>query len=199
MSGLLSNYLGGKFNTYLPNGFFLPKTSNKWNKVIASLNLLPFRDINDFVNQGIISTKINGLQDDGTEKQIMPKFDSGQRITNRTKTYQGSIDLQENLEKTISLTFKLRTSMMNWFILYENIIEYREDKSSPVYLPDVHSQIMNYNDDIICSIIYKNIRPVELTPLEFGSSDSSIFSRDYTLTLSYNEFELKVGFDKTRN
>jgi len=197
MNGLLTKYFSGKYITQLPQTFFLPNTYDKWNRVIKSLNMLPFETMADFINQGAFETEIPGLRDEGTDKQILPKFNKNSRVTNRSKTFKGSIDLQENIGKELIISYRL--SVFNWFVLYDNFIEFHENKDSPTHLPDVSTKLLNFNNDIVGYIVYKGIRMTELSRLRLGSSDSNINSNTFELKLSYNEFKFVTGFEKTRN
>lgn len=189
---MLSNPNWASFRFYFPQDWLLPNTRSKIDKQLK-YNDLPYTTAIDYLNSTIVNSKIPGMSDPGTAKQVHGKGD--------TRTFASGLKTSTLLEKTITLNFKVKASYFNWVIMYLQQIEYLERKAidSKPFLPNVYLQIMDDEDNIIIELIYKDIQFRKISDLDFDKQNNGITSRQFTIDLAFNDFEINFLFDKVQS
>jgi hypothetical protein len=180
------------FRFYFPQDWLLPKTKAKIDKMLR-FGDSPYTTAIDYLNSTITNAIIPGLTDPGTQKQT--------GSNNRTRTFASALASKEMLDKSINIDYNVKSSFINWVIMYNQMIEYidREDRESKPFLPDVYLQILDEEDCIVMELIFKQIQIRSISSLNFSKKDNGLGAKDFNTVLNFNDFEINFLFDKTQS
>ncbi len=180
---MISDPIQSNFRTFFMKGFIYEEVYDDIFPLFQQLDM-PYESIEAYLNSTIMNTRIPGLKDEGTEKQ-----------TNRGKfrTYKGSMIPQEMVDKTLTLTFKLKGSFLNWIIFYKQTLKFLDSSagSDRVFLPPIYTHILDDNGNAIIELQYNQIRITDLPDLDLKKSDNGIVSREFDITFAWNNFDIK--------
>lgn len=183
-------YSNPSFNRYsfrLSKGFIYENVENSFNPLIKDmLNI----SLLEYLNSTIKDTMIPGFTNESVSQ-----FDPS---TRNTKDFPTSLSSRYDRDKTIDLTFSLKTNFLNWFILKkqnEEYIDHREKAANKdkVFLPSVFLDILDRFGNSIISVQYSQIFMVSLDPLKFSQGDNGIGSKTFSLKLKYNEYKIIIN------
>lgn len=190
----LSDPIYNSFRFYLPNSFIYDGVREKFDSYFKAVSL-PYHDIVDYLNSTIINARLPGLSDPGTRPQVQ-QF-SKEEGSGRTRTFTTALQTKESLTKEITISFLLKNSYLNWLICYSQFVAHldREEKLM-TFLPNVFLQIFDDNDNIIIELIYKEISIKSISDVDFRKQDIGVITREFTMVLAFNDFDLKFNMDK---
>ncbi len=181
--------LHSQFRFVLPKDFLLPDTREKFESFYRDAGV-PYEDMIDYLNSTVVNSKLPGISDPG---------DLVQQQGERTRRHATTRLPEETLDKSLSIDFRLRESYLNWLMLYSNFNEYldrRKDHKGRPFMPDVRLEILDSASNVLIEFVYKGIVLMELPALEFSKTDNGILTKDFTLDLAYNDFEVKYHLQK---
>ena len=183
-------YSNPSFNRYifrLSKGFIYPEVENAFNPLIKDmLNI----SLLEYMNSTISNTMIPGFTNES-----VTQFDPAKK---NTKDFPTSLSSRYDRDKTISLTFKLKTNFLNWFILKkqnEVFIDQRHKlpNQDKVFLPPVFLDILDRFGNSIISVQYSQIFMESLDPLNFSQGDNGIGSKTFDMKLKYNNYKIIIN------
>ncbi len=92
---------------------------------------------------------------------------------------------------------------MNWLILYAQFNSHLDrkegDELDRPHLPNVFLQIFDDEDNIIIELIYKEISIRSISDIDFRKQDVGLLTREFEMTLAFNDFDLKFNMDKIQS
>ena len=152
-----------------------------------------YEDIVDYINQSIISSDFPGFSDTGKKKK---KFDKG-----RTKEYQGGLPVKEYFGKSLPITFRFTDYYLNYMVLYVAMIKHvdRKQKGDRIFLPDIHCQIMDDEDNIYLEFVYKNIKFEKIDQISLSKQNNSILNTQFNMEFKFNDFEVEFLSDNLQS
>lgn len=171
------------FKVYFKKDFIYKEVRDIFNKVLFEKHEM-YEDIIDFINQSVVTSEFPGIGDTNTPIQT---YDKG-----RTKEYQGGLPVKEYVDKNLPITFNVTNGYLNYIVLYVNIIKFldHKNKNDKVFLPNIHFQILDDEDNIYIEFIYKNIKFTKLDPLSFSKQNNSILNTQFTAQFTFNDFDI---------
>ena len=168
-----------EFRLFFPRTFLDDSVKNDFKKYTEQIDL-PYADLTDYINASIISTTLIGLKDPGNIEQ---EYDKG-----RTKSYKGSLPVDEGSPKDFEVTFMLKEALMNWMILRKQLEVYLE-WSRPLnknFLPPVYCHVLDEEDRVIYEIEYNEIRFKSISDITLNVQDNGIISKQFSAGFTYN-------------
>lgn len=171
------NSLNNRFRIYFPKNFIYDAIRLRYKNIMENLDF-PFENLEDYINSTIIGTTMPGLSDDGSEEQY-----------NRdgiTRKYKSSKVLDNLVDKSFSITFKLTDGFLNWMILYDNMIAHLDHANKKLYLPNIHLQLLDFDKNILCEFVYMEANFAKIDPLELAYSNNTPSMNTFTMEFYYN-------------
>lgn len=181
---------------YLGKGFILGNTHNRFIDYFIE-NQSIYKSIEDYLNSTITNAIIPELSEEDTSSVTEQVSSSGER-----RTFPGSIDIKQTIDKKIELKFNLKSSYFNWILLYLNYLEFKsyenvnDDGKAITYLPDVNLHIIDEFGNVIIEITYKEIRYVYCDGLDFERAATLLSEDKFSVKLAFNKWEVRTNFDK---
>ncbi len=62
-------------------------------------------------------------------------------------------------------------------------------------MPPIHLFILTEDDDILCDIIFKEIRWQKISAIRLSKQDNGIGAKEFDITLAYNDWDMKINTD----
>lgn len=188
---MISSPIYGSFRIYLPKDFLSPEVRKKF-QGFYDMASLPYNDMIDFLNHSISNARLPGIRDSGSPKQT-------EAVTQRSRTYSSSMPSKDGQTKEFSVTFKLKGNYLNWIMLRAQMEYYLDNKDAKPFLPNIHLQIFDENDNIIMTMIHKNIQMREISDINFNKKNSGIGAKEFDVKFAYNDWEMKFYTDGQSN
>lgn len=191
---MLSGPIHSNFRFYFPADYFYPKVLEQFIPIYRN-SALPYTSIPDFVNDTIINAFMPGLSDPGTKPQVHHQ--------GNFRTFRSGLKSEESISKEFDVTFKLSNNYLNWLIMRENSIEYLKFKSraegDETFHPDMMLHVLDDNDNIIMQLIYKDVRFIELSGIEFNKQRNGIGSKEFTMKFAFNSWQFANNFSNIQD
>lgn len=179
------------FTIYFPSNFFYPEVKEKWEPIIEKMRL-PYQDLTDFMNaqiQSIIFPNMSlELARQGREQYEV--------------SYPSGKELSVQLNKEITVTFKLTESYVSYFVWWDQIdlfLQYTSKENYPnpgqvkkpcwmepfylAFLSDAGLQLTEFE--------FSEITPYSMTDLQLSYAAQAAQYNTFSIVLHYNIFEVK--------
>lgn len=171
------------FRTYFKKNFIYPEIREIFNPFLFEKHVM-YEDIIDFINQSIVGNEMPGISDINTPIQ---QYDKG-----RTKEFQGGLPVKEHIDKDLPITFNVTDHFLNYMVLYVNMVKHLDhrSKNDKIFLPDIHTQILDDEDNIYLEFVYKNIKFDSLGKLSLSKQANGILNTQFTMNLKFNDLDI---------
>lgn len=174
----------------MPKTFFGEKVRTVFNPYLKNFDI-PHEDMADYINSTIISAKIPGIADPGSEEQIHEK--------GMTRQFKGSLPVLQNISKELTLSFKLKDGFLNWYIMYFNFLDYLDHKNQKLWLGDMHCQLMDFDSNIMSEIIYKEVRITRISDLDLSQADNGVNSTNFDVDFYFTHIDFQMYHNNAVN
>lgn len=178
---MLLNNLSQNFVIWIDPSWFYAEVVDTWNPVLKRL-FLPYVGMEDFFNSQITSISFPSVSS-GTVNQGFQNY----KLTKRAGQ-----QLNQQMDKTFTLTVKLTESYITYFVARQQFDLYLKfgDIAKELYLPPISITILDDGGFEIITYTYS-----ELTPTNLGDFDLSYAARPgtfntFTWQFSYNYFDI---------
>lgn len=183
------------FRIYFKKDFIYPEIRHIFNQMLKQKSEM-YEDIVDFINQSVIQSKFPGISDTGGPEQ---KFGKG-----RTVTYQGGLPTKEYVGKLLPISFRMTDFYLNYFTIYTNMVKHLDHASvnDKIFLPNIHCQILDDEDNVFLEFIYKNIKFENMDPIDLSKKNNNVINTEFTVNFLFNDFDIlfhSFNFQATRN
>ena len=190
---MISDPIKSSFRLFLPSDWIYPEVEEKIREFFKQSGE-QFASVVDYLNHTIQSGILPGLKDDGSGQQVYHQGD--------TRTFAGSLNINQLVEKSLTITFQLKNNYLNWAILYLQLIAYLERRGKspkPIFLPTIFLHVLDEMGNVIMEFHYKEIQFRQIPSLEFQKQDVGITTTTFNAEFAFNTFEIKVNTDKLSN
>lgn len=147
-----------------PKGFIYPKVVEKYQGYINRLPI-PYDTINDYINATIQSVNFPTLRTVDSAEQVRP---GGFR-----QTYKSSTTLQNLIQREFTVTFKLAEGFINYWVIYENIIDFLNFQNPEQYFPDFRLLLLDNDAIIMTSVILQQPIVTSLGDIQLNYSSTT--------------------------
>ncbi len=181
---MLLNSRQQNFYFRFPKGFFYPDVKQKYEFYLNKIPVL-FDNIEDYINHSIQSVKINGFEFENSEQWLNEdriRWKSGLRVGNQ-------------IEKSFTVTFKLLEGYLNYWIFYDQILNYWDLDNKDEFLKDVS---LVFLDNFGYGLLEFKFRKIIINSISELNLTHSIYSGNlpdlstFDVTFVYNYFEIEV-------
>jgi len=202
---MILNARQNSFMVQLPADFFNQEVQKKYEKYYRSL-LLPYNNLDDFM----VST-IQGINFPGFKSQLATQVNPLGKIQER----QSSKPLEDQFERSLTLTFKLSDAFLNYFIFLDNSLNYLSplnvtkentqnslglaqsqaviNNSHPFFKP-IRLTLLNNEGYAVASIVMNRPMLTSLSEMKLSYSSNTPQFQTFTATFTYYNFELDLDF-----
>ena len=182
------------FKFELPKDFIPPEVNEKYQKILSA-NAGVLTTPIDYLNESIQGINIPGIENLTTDQQ--------QHSFNDIKTARGKINVEpsrqntyksvsnplDNIDKTITITFRFNQGFYNYFLLYESIfwkvckpLDYKNEEI-------LFIELLDETGKIIARIKFYDCHVDGIDGLEFNYSKLERDTGTFDLTLKFNNID----------
>ena len=194
------------FMVQLPADFFSEEIKAKYDKYYRSL-IMPYSSLDDFM----VST-IQGINFPGFKSQLLTQTTNLGKVQER----QSSKPLEDQFDRSLTITFKLSDAFLNYFIFLDNSINYlapistteentrnslgkassivQSSQNHPYFKP-IRLTLLNNEGYAVASITLNRPMLTSLSEMKLSYSANSPQFQTFTATFQYFNFDLELDFD----
>jgi hypothetical protein len=193
------------FMVQLPADFFNDEVQKKYEKYYRSL-LLPYNNLDDFM----VST-IQGINFPGFKSTLLTQVNPLGKIQER----QSAKPIEDQFERSLTLTFKLSDAFLNYFIFLDNALNYLSplnvtkenmqnslgvaqskavvNSNHPFFKP-IRLTLLNNEGYAVASIVLNRPMLTSLSEMKLSYSSNTPQFQTFTATFQYYNFDLDLDF-----
>ena len=169
------------FTFYFPSDFWYPEVKERWTPMIERMRL-PYTTLDDFMNAQVQSVRFPPMNMDLAMQQ-REQYDVA---------YPGGKELEQLIDKTLTITFKLTESYISYWVVWDQIDTYlhyvtQHENLKPCWMEPVKLGFLTDS----------GLQLVEFTFLEITPTNTSELNLSYAATVaSYNTFSLSLRYNR---
>lgn len=196
------------FRFTLPKTFFAQSLIDKYNALLTRENSVLY-DVVDYVNESIVQVKCLGINE-LLVQQSQTSIDLNvphklRRATSHELSY-GHADASplENLNRTLTIDFRLNQGMYNYFILYETLFDKFLRNEHKTYDDMFEMQLMDERGNVCVQLRFYDVYISGIDGLEFDFNRIDRENNTFSITFEYNDIDVTFFpsmhdiFDKTK-
>ena len=183
---MLINARQNSFFFQFPKGFFSADLETKYLAYIKRMPI-PYDTLRDFMNSTIQQISLPTFQSIDNVEQTRPG--------GLTQRYKSSTALQNLLRREFTISFKLGEGFINYWIMYDTILEFLDFQNKEEYLPDMVLRLLDNNGVVMASVtmqqsIFTSLGEVQLN---YGSTTPSLSTFTVGFKCNYLQTTLEIG------
>jgi hypothetical protein len=176
---VLSN-LSQQFIVYFSPNYFYPEVQERWLPVIKKLSI-PYTNVEDFINAQIQSFNLPAINMQTVNQQW------GSYKT----TKRGGYNMDQQMDKQLTLTIKLTEGYTSYFIMRQQIeLYYQTIKTKPLYWSPIVVDILDDFGHAIITYEQEQITPESISDLNLTYAAKLGSYNTFTVGLRYNFFDM---------
>lgn len=179
---------GSQFVFNLPQDFIPQEILNSYTPLLEK-NWVQYENVLDYLNSTIKSINLPGISFD-TPQQML--------IRGKVRKFKPSTNVQDILtthEATVN--FRSVDSDLNYWILFDIIIKHYLNTDTN-FLKPFSISVVDIHRDAIYTIHLKEIIIKSFSDLQFDYSQQKINSKEFTMTLHFNFYDIEFNLDKSK-
>lgn len=177
---MVLNNLSNNFVVYFSQNFFYPEVNERWLPHIRKL-MLPYLTLEDYMNAQIQSFELPAISMQSQDQQHG-------RYT--LKKRQGKA-LDEEMDKSLTITFKMTEGYTAYFIMRQQMdLYYQIIKTKPLYWPPINVDLLDDMGHAIVTYEQEQITPDSLSELQLSYAHKLGNYNTFTLGMKYNFFDI---------
>lgn len=177
---MILNNLSNNFAIYFSQNFFYPEVNERWLPHVRKL-MLPYLTLEDYINSQIQSVTLPAVN--------MPAGD--QQWGRYTLKKRIGKTMDEEMDKSLTITFKLTEGFTTYFILRQQMdLYYQFIKTKPLYWPSINVDIIDDSGHAMVTYEQEQITPESLSEINFSYAHKLGSYNTFTLEMKYNFFNI---------
>jgi len=183
---MLINARQNSFFFQFPKGFFSDKLEQKYIGYVKRMPI-PYDTLRDFMNSTIQQISFPTLTAIDHVEQIRP---GGFK-----QSYKSATTLQNLIKRDYTISFKLGEGFINYWIMYDCMVEFLDFQNRNEYLPDMILRLMDNNGVVMASNTFQQSIFTSLSEVQLNYSSTtpefSIFQVGFRC--NYIQTTLEIG------
>jgi len=176
---VLSN-LQQNFTIWWGPNFFYPEVNERWLPVIRR-QLFPYLSVSDYMLAQIQSFSLPSINMKSVTQQ------GGRYVLSK----RSSNSLDEAMEKTMTITFKLTEGYTSYFIMRQQLdLYYQIIKTKPLYMSPMNVELLDDSGHAILTYEQEQITPTSMSELNLSYAAKLGSYNTFTVECSYNYFNI---------
>jgi len=176
---MILNAKNNNFRIELPRSFFSDYITNKYIPSIKKYQTI-YNNIWDFINASIQSCTV--------PTPNLPIVEQ-ERLHNTKSIYKGKGNVNYYLDKDFTITFKFYDGFLNYFIMYELLIEFYEYRNKNTNLGDLLLTFYNNSGYEIFNIVYEKIVYNSISELKLEYPSNTPTFQTFDCGFSFNDIK----------
>lgn len=168
------------FTVYWGPNFFYPEVNDRWLPVIRR-QMFPWLSISDYMLAQIQSFSLPSINMKSVTQQ------GGRYVINK----RSGNNLDEAMEKKLTITFKLTEGYTSYFIMRQQLdLYYQIIKTKPLYMSPINVDLLDDSGHAIITYEQEQITPTSLSELNLSYAAKLGTYNTFTVEMSYNYFNI---------
>ena len=168
------------FTVYWGPNFFYPEVNDRWLPVIRR-QMFPWLSISDYMLAQIQSFALPSINMKSVTQQ------GGRYVINK----RSGNNLDEAMEKKLTITFKLTEGYTSYFIMRQQLdLYYQIIKTKPLYMSPINVDLLDDSGHAIITYEQEQITPTSLSELNLSYAAKLGTYNTFTVEMSYNYFNI---------
>lgn len=188
---MLLNARRNSFLLLFPKEFFDPIIKEKYKKQYLNSLMLPYDDVDDYMSSTIQSIQFPGWNMDVTPQQV--------RLLGAEQEFKSSKPVKDLVKREFQVTFQIADGFLNYFIFYDNAINYLNFKDGPTYLPIMKLGMINNEGYLVSHIDFKMVLLTGMTDIELNHAAVSQEFNSFTATFKYMDWKMHLDYGSETN
>jgi hypothetical protein len=180
---MLLNSRQNGFIFNFPKGFFSTSLEEKYHAYVKRMPI-PYDTLKDFMNATIQQVSFPTFQGIDHVEQTRP---GGYR-----QNYKSSTNIQNLIRRDFSVTFKLGEGLINYWIMYESMVEFLDFQNEEQYLPDLGLRLLDHEGIIMASVQFQQPIYTSLTETQLNYSSTTPQFQTFSVGFKCNYVDIKL-------
>jgi len=151
-------------------------------------NWVQYDNVIDYLNSTIRGIDFPGIRFDTPTQSL---------VRGKTRHYKPSQNVQDIVTHDLNITFASVDSHLNYFLMYEIITKHYLDTDNLFLMPFTLTAL-DIHRDAIYVVNFKEVIVKNLTDNRFDYSQEKLSSPDFTMTLSFNFYDIEFLLTKSK-
>lgn len=179
-------FLNSRQNSFIfnfPKGFFAEPVESKYKGYLERMPI-PFDTLRDFMNHTIQSVTFPTISLSPTVDQV--------RTTGFLQRYKNATNIQNLISRDFTVTFKLIEGYLNYWIMFETMVNYFDFKNPDQYLPSIPLRLLDNDGVMMVSIIFHEVLITGMSSLTLNYASTTPQFSTFTTNFKCNSVEIKL-------
>jgi hypothetical protein len=183
---MLINARQNSFFFQFPKGFFSKSLEDKYLGYVKRMPI-PYETLRDFMNSTIQQITFPSFQAIDNVQQTRP---GGFK-----QSYKSSTTLQNLLKRQFTVTFKLGEGFINYWIMYDCIVNFLDFNNPDEYLPDMNLRLLDNEGVVMATLTFQQSIFTSLSEvqLNYASTTPQFSTFQVGFQCNYVETKLEIG------
>lgn len=183
---MLLNSRQNAFIFNFPKGFYSQALEEKYLAYVKRMPI-PYDTLKDFMNSTIQQVSFPTFQTIDSVEQTRP---GGYK-----QNYKSATTIQNLVRRDFNVTFKLGEGFINYWIMYESIVDFLDFQNQNEYLPDLTLHLLDHEGIIMSTVkfqqpIYTSLSEVQLN---YSSTTPQFSTFSVGFRCNYVDIKLEIG------
>lgn len=183
---MLLNSRQNGFIFNFPKGFFSESLEKKYHGYVKRMPI-PYDTLRDFMNSTIQQVSFPTFQSIDNVEQVRP---GGYK-----QNYKSSTNIQNLIQRNFNVSFKLGEGFINYWIMYESIVNFLDFNNPDQVLPDLTLRLLDHEGIIMSTVQFQQPIYTSLSEAQLNYSSTtpqfSIFSVGFRC--NFVDIKLEIG------
>jgi hypothetical protein len=179
-------FLNSRQNSFIfnfPKGFFPVSVEEKYKGYLEKMPV-PFDTVRDFMNHTIQTVTFPTISMSEAVEQV--------RTTGFRQRYKNATNIQNLIARDFTVTFRLVEGYLNYWILFETMVDYFDFKNPNQYLPDISLRMLDNDGVMMTSIIFNEVMLLGMNALTLNYANTTPQFSQFTGSFKCNSVEIKL-------
>lgn len=180
---MLLNSRQNSFFFQFPKNFFSEALEKKYTGYVKRMPI-PYDNLRDFMNSTIQQITFPTLQTIDNVQQTRPG--------GFTQSYKSATTLQNLVKRDFNITFKLGEGQINYWIMYDCILEFLDFNNKEEYLPSMTLRLLDNEGVVMASLEFQQSIFTSLSEVLLNYSSTTPEFTTFTVGFKCNYVKVKL-------
>jgi hypothetical protein len=183
---MLINSRQNSFFFQFPKGFFSKALEDKYVGYVKRMPI-PYETLRDFMNSTIQQISFPSFQSIDSVEQVRPG--------GFTQKYKSATNIQNLLSRQFTVTFKMGEGFINYWIMYDCIVEALDFNNPEQVLPDLTLRLLDHEGIIMSTVSFQQPIYTSLSEaqLNYSSTTPQFSTFSVGFRCNYVDIKLEIG------
>jgi len=183
---MILNQRLNNFILLFPNTFFYSEIQERYNAYHKQM-LLPYDRLDDFMSSTISSIDFPGW-DMGMVRQT--------RMHGAEQDFKNAKPIKDLVERQFNVEFKLSDAFINYFIFYDNALQYLDFNNKQQYFDGFRIVLLNNEGYAMIFLDLHKVILTGMTNFKMAYSKNEPIMNTFTAKFTYNDWDLTLNHDQ---